>query len=172
MSNGLQAVGRKLDDADVVPAVRDIHSIVVVNQDAQIIVALVDGRLSSPFPSWVCRGEDIRFPFLDATIPVEQTIALAVLHGTGPDTTDIRLAATVEVVLVTKRKLGDRMADELPVNQVVRLEHRGTGGVVHGRCGVVVRVVDADDFEICEIFPENRVVESGLGRDDRGRQED
>lgn len=63
------------------------------------------------------------------------------------------------VVRVAEVEDRHRVADELPVDQVVGAQDGRARRVVHGRAGVVVRVADADNLEVGEVLPDHLVGE-------------
>lgn len=154
------AVGRQLRHMQLVVAVGHVHGVVGrINQQTAVIVRIGEGRVLGPRALRLLGGKHVGLAgALDQAVPVEQAVAGAVLHGGSPDATDVGAAGAVEVVLGAKVKHGHGVAEVLPVDEVIRAQHGGTGRVVHGGGGVVVGVIDADDVDVSEVL-----VHDGVG---------
>ncbi len=158
----------ELRDADLVGAVRHVRGAVVVEEQPRVVVNAADLGVPGPGARRVGGAVYVRPLEADLAQPVEGLVAGAVAHRGRPDAPDVRPSA-LEVVRVAEVEDRHRVADELPVDQVVGAQDGRARRVVHGRAGVVVRVADADDLEVGEVLPDHRVGELLLlGR--RGRR--
>lgn len=94
----VQAVGCELGDAQVRRSVRDVHRIIVINQQTAVIQTLADVVSLLPWSSWVLSGVEVGLVEVDTADPVPQAVALSVSDSAGPDTASIRPHAIVEIV--------------------------------------------------------------------------
>lgn len=98
LSDRLQAISRHLSNADIVLSICDVHRIVVVDKNSKIVEALIQRRVALPLAGGIRRSEDVRLAEVDASIPVEQSVTLAVLQRACPDATNVRPFGAVQVV--------------------------------------------------------------------------
>ena len=108
------AVGAQLRDADRAVAVRDVHGVVVVDQQAGVVVAVVDPGLLGPRAVDRRRGVDVRAVELRAPVPVVGAVALAVAERGGPDALDVLAAAVQVVAVVVEVEARHRVARRTP----------------------------------------------------------
>lgn len=75
-----QSIMGELSDFNRLRSVRDIHGVVVVDEQAKVVIKLFNRRMSCPNISRRLGRIDIRLVCsLDCTVKVEQSIALAEL---------------------------------------------------------------------------------------------
>ncbi|KAG7052792.1 glycosyl hydrolase family 43 [Colletotrichum scovillei] len=158
-----EAIRGQLRKANVDGAVGDVHGVVGINQQAEVVVTFWNGVVMSPRPLWAGRSVDVRLiRALDAAIPVKDTVAFAISQGRSPDAVDVaRTVTTIERELRT-RKLRHRVRDKFPVDEVVGSKQWCAGRIVHCRSTVVVRVSDSEDFIVGEVGPYHRIGKGGF----------
>ena len=162
--NHTESVVGKLYNANIITSISQIHGVIVVYQNTQIIVTLRQRIMLRPLARRILRGEDVRLRKIDTSIPVIQPVALAVAHGAGPDSINVGGLPILEVVLVTKGESWYGVAEELPVDEVIRAQDGGAGRVVHRGGRVVEGVFDTEDVNVGKVLPDDGVGEGILSR--------
>ena len=132
---------------DVADTASHIH-LSIVEQHAGIVVDAREALLL-PFPFRIaCRQQPAA-----GIVAVDEQIELSVVifHRTSPHAARIGIGAWCEVVVVGRRELRQRLCTVFPVHEVLRLQNRRAGEVVHRGRYHVVGVAHTDDIRIGEV---------------------